>query len=307
MDRLGMMLHVVTQEAENDRALGGGPGLNPVRKLYYRELIARFAHHPAVIWNLGEENHTPDSDRKEIAAYFHATDPYRHPVTVHTFNNRELDFYKGLLGDPSFEATSIQASMRYYHRAAVVLRKWSEQAGRKWVIFGDEQPPASRGVVPDADDPAHDEPRIHALWGMLMGGGGGVEWYFGSRFAHMDINCEDFRSRDKLWDQTRHAIGFFREHLPFWEMEPADHRVLHGAAARVFAKGDEKIAVQLPAGGEVYMQIGKRSYRVRWFNPRSGGGLEAGTVARLTGPGELSIGLPPSDRDKDWVALIEQQ
>ncbi len=41
MDRLGLMLHVVTQETENDQALDGGE-LGRRRKLYYRELIARF-------------------------------------------------------------------------------------------------------------------------------------------------------------------------------------------------------------------------------------------------------------------------
>jgi len=34
MDRLGIMLHFVTQETENDRNLGGSAGLNPIRKLY---------------------------------------------------------------------------------------------------------------------------------------------------------------------------------------------------------------------------------------------------------------------------------
>ncbi len=59
MDRLGIMLHAVTQETENDRNLGGSAGLNPVRKLYCRELVARFSHHLAVLWNLGEEKTPP--------------------------------------------------------------------------------------------------------------------------------------------------------------------------------------------------------------------------------------------------------
>ncbi|MHC4510165.1 MAG: DUF5060 domain-containing protein, partial [Planctomycetota bacterium] len=84
MDRLGIMLHVVTQETENDRNLGGSAGLNPVRKLYCRELVARFSHHLAVLWNLGEENNTPDADRKVIAGYIRELDPYNHPITVHT-------------------------------------------------------------------------------------------------------------------------------------------------------------------------------------------------------------------------------
>ncbi|MFB3829784.1 MAG: DUF5060 domain-containing protein [Bryobacteraceae bacterium] len=298
MDRKGIMLHVVTQETENDRALGGGPGLNPVRMLYYRELAARFAHHPALVWNLGEENNTPDPDRKEIARYIRAHDPYRHPITVHTKANRELTFYNGILGDPYFEATSIQAFPRNYYRSAVELRRRSAEAGRKWVIFGDEQNPATHGVLPDASDPNHDEARTEALWGNLMGGGAGVEWYFGSKFPHMDINCEDFRSRERMWDQTRYALEFFRRYLPFWEMEPREGRVL--------AKGDEVLAVHLPAGGSASLQLGAGAYSVRWYNPRTGGELQKGSVATVRGPGSRSIGAPPSDPGKDWVALIKR-
>ena len=41
-------------EEANKRELDGGE-LGVERKLYYRELIARFAHHPALQWNLCEE------------------------------------------------------------------------------------------------------------------------------------------------------------------------------------------------------------------------------------------------------------
>ena len=306
MDRKGMMLHVVTQETENDRKLGGGPGLNPERMLYCRELAARFSHHPALIWNLGEENNTPDKDRKEIARYIRALDAYRHPITVHTKSNRQLEFYNGLFGDENFEATSIQGGMANYNRDAVVLRGRSAAAGRKWVIMGDEQPPAAVGVKPDADDPTHDEPRIEALWGNLMGGGGGVEWYFGSKFAHMDINCEDFRSRDRMWDQTRFALQFFHQHLPFWEMAPNNDLATGARGARVLAKGDQLFAVQLPAGGPASLKLGTGSYTVRWFNPRTGGALQAGTVKKVAGPGVKSIGEPPAEPEKDWVALVRR-
>ncbi|MDX1530974.1 MAG: DUF5060 domain-containing protein, partial [Rhodothermales bacterium] len=51
MDRLGIQLHVVTQENENVAVLDNG-NLGTERKLYYRELVARFAHHHAIKWNL---------------------------------------------------------------------------------------------------------------------------------------------------------------------------------------------------------------------------------------------------------------
>jgi hypothetical protein len=306
MDRLGLMLHVVTQETENDRRLGGGPGLNLVRRLYYRELCARFSHHLAVLWNLGEENNTPDPERKEIARFIRRNDVYQHPITVHTHNNRELTFYDGLLGDPFFETTSIQGWMRNYNQSAIALRRRSAEAGRPWVIFGDEQPPASHGVLPDADDPDHNEPRIDALWGNLMGGGGGVEWYFGARYPHMDINCEDWRSRDRLWDQTRYALEFFHRHLPFWEMAPNNDLVIGAIGGRALAKGEDLIGVQLSAGGPAQVRLGTGSYTVEWYNPRTGGALQSGSVRTVKGPGYQAIGRPPSDPDRDWVVLVKR-
>ena len=53
-DKMGMYLHFKTQETENELLLDGG-NMGNQRKLYYRELIARFGHHLALNWNLGEE------------------------------------------------------------------------------------------------------------------------------------------------------------------------------------------------------------------------------------------------------------
>lgn len=310
MDRLGLMLHVITQETENDRKLGGSPGLNPVRRLYLRELVARFAHHPALVWNLGEENNTPDPDRKAIAAYLRSLDPYDHPIAVHSHVNRAHDDYALLWGDASFEASSVQSDMGRYHAEAVAFRARSAQAGRKWVIFHDEQSSAHTGVLPDADDPTHDIPRIEALWGNLMGGGSGVEWYFGYRYPHMDLNCEDWRSRDAMWDQTRIALEFFEQHLPFWEMEPvADERtIVDGAPARVLAKPGEIYALQLPRGGSVQMQLPAGDYTVEWFNPRVGGPLRPAKVREVSGGRQrVWLGQPPADPSSDWVVLVRRK
>ncbi len=79
-----------------------------------------------------------------------------------------------------------------------------------------------KGALPDEIDPAHDTIRYKALWGNLMAGGAGVEWYFGYKFAHSDLSCEDWRSREKLWEQTKMALDFFHNNLPFTEMENGD-------------------------------------------------------------------------------------
>jgi Domain of unknown function (DUF5060)/Putative collagen-binding domain of a collagenase len=306
MDRLGLMLHVITQETENDSKLGGSAGLNPERMLYYRELVARFGHHLAVVWNQGEENNTSDPDRKEIARYIRELDPYDHPITVHTHNNRTPEFYDGLLGDPDFEATSIQGRMENYNSDAIVMRQRTADAGRKWVIFGDEQSSAQIGVMPDKDDPGHDIPRIQALWGNLIGGGSGVEWYFGYNYPNMDLNCEDWRSRDLMWDQTRYALEFFHQHLPFSEMTP-DNSLASGAKdARVLAKPGEIYAVQLPSGGAVRLKLEQGKYSVSWFDPRAGGELVDGNTTNVEGPGVRPLGNPPSEPGKDWVAVVKR-
>ncbi len=304
MDRLGLQLHVVTQETENDRALGGSAGLNPVRMLYYRELVARFAHHHAVMWNLGEENNTPDPDRKAIARYVRALDAYRHPITFHTHNNRGPAFYEGVLGDEHFEASSFQGDMSRYNIDAVTLRALTGKAGRPWAVFGDEQAAASDGVLPDANDPAHNIPRTQALWGNLMGGGSGVEWYFGYKYPNMDINCEDWRSRDRMWDQTRYALEFFHKHLPFWQMAP-DNSLAENAY--VLAKPGDVYAAYLPKGGPAALRLEDGKYSVQWFNPRAGGPLALGTVREVSGPGVASLGEPPSDPGKDWAVVVRRK
>jgi hypothetical protein len=139
-----------------------------------------------------------------------------------------------------------------------------------------------------------------------MGGGSGVEWYFGHRFPHMDINCEDWRSRENIWDQTRYALEFFHAQLPFWEMEPANG-LAAGNGALVLAKPDAVYAVYLPEGGTATLKIGAGTYRVDWYNPRSGGALRSGDVAEVKGPGAVSLGDPPADARQDWAVLIHRR
>ena len=99
--RAGLYLHFKTQETENDdqrlshertpgtvpEALDGG-AVGVERKLYYRELIARFGHELALNWNLGEENTQTPDEQRAMAAAFHELDPYDHLVVIHTYPQR---------------------------------------------------------------------------------------------------------------------------------------------------------------------------------------------------------------------------
>jgi len=300
MTRKGIMLHVLTQETENDQLLDGGD-LGPQRKLYYRELIARFAHHPAVAWNLGEENTNTDKQRKEFCDYIRRLDPYDHPIVCHTFPGKYDQVYTPLLGYKTFDGPSLQTNDT--HRQTIKWVDRSAKAGHPWVVCLDEIGPAHTGVKPDKDDPGHDEVRRKHLWGNLMAGGAGCEWYFGYKFAHNDLNCEDWRSRDRMWDMTRCALEFFQKHLPFTEMEHADALTTAGDDY-CFAKLGEVYAIYLPRGGTTKVRLPGSKYRVRWYNPRHGGNLLPGVSGTLAAMGDVSIGNPPSEPQKDWVALV---
>jgi hypothetical protein len=306
MDRVGLMLHVITQETENDQLLDGG-ALGNTRRLYYRELVARFAHHLAVVWNLGEENTNSGAERKDFARYVRALDPYDHPIVVHTYPGRYDRVYGPLLGCVDFEGPSLQmGNMKATHSETAKWVERSARAGRRWFVSLDEIGPANAGVKPDADDPSHRGVRRHALWGNLMAGGAGCEWYFGYRFAHNDLNCEDWRSRDAMWDQTRHAIELFRGHLPFTRMHSADELTSAGDDY-CFATPGEVYAVYLPGGVSTELDLGAmpRTYDVTWYDPRAGGALQLGSVESVSGPGTRSIGRPPRDADMDWVVLVQ--
>ncbi len=306
MDRMGLMLHVITQETENDQLLDGG-ALGDTRRLYYRELVARFAHHLALVWNLGEENTNSDSERKAFARFIRTVDPYDHPLAVHTYPGKYDRVYGPLLGNEHFEGPSLQmGNMKATHSETAKWIERSARAGRRWFVSLDEIGPANAGVKPDADDPGHAGVRRHALWGNLMAGGAGCEWYFGYRFAHNDLNCEDWRSRDEMWDQTRHALELFQGHLPFTRMHAADE-LTSTEGDYCFATPGEVYAVYLPGGGPTDLDLGHmpRAYDVKWYDPRAGGALHIGSVEAVRGPGTQSIGRPPRDAEMDWVVLVQ--
>ncbi len=306
MDHKGLMLHVITQETENDQLLDAGK-LGPERKLYYRELIARMAHHPALVWNLGEENTNTEAQRKAFADYIRALDPYDHPIVVHTYPGQYDNVYEPLLGHETFDGPSLQmGNMKQTHSETIKWIDRSSETKPKWFVSLDEIGPANVGVKPDDDDYWHDDVRKHALWGNLMAGGAGCEWYFGYQYDHNDLNCEDWRSRDHMWDLTRIALDFFHENLPFHEMKHNDD-LTYNKEDYCFAKPGEIYAIYLPNGGTTDLELEEGTYMVRWYNPREGGTFRFGSVKKLEGPGIKMIGDAPEDEEKDWVVLIENK
>ena len=297
MTARGIQLHFITQETENDGVLGGGGDLNDIRKLYYREMMARFGHHPALQWNMGEENNNSTANQIDSADYFRALDPYNHPIAIHTNYNLVDQQYANLLGVPSFESSSIQGDATNYNDWAIEYRQRSAAAGRPWAIYGDEQGPAVAANMGNLD-----ELRQGTLWTNLMGGGAGVEWYFGYGNNFGDLSSEDFTMAEPLWEDSAHAVDFFQTHLPFWRMNPNNALVSDGYA---LALPGAVYAAYFPDGGTQTLTLpDNKIYEVYWYNPRVGGALQRGSVTQVTGPGAQSLGAPPFDPTDDWTVLV---
>ena len=119
------------------------------------------------------------------------------------------------------------------------------------------------------------------------------------------MNCEDWRSRDHLWDLTGYAIELLRRFYPFAEMTHHDE-LTSAEDDYCLAIPGEYYAIYLPNGGTTNLDLGDNSstFMLRWYNPRAGGSLQEGSVGEVTGPGSVAIGHPPKDPDKDWVAAL---
>ncbi len=305
MDQNGLMLHVVLQETENERLLNNG-ALGIERKLYYREMVARFGYHHAITWNLGEENdENTDAQRKEFASYIRSLDPYNHPIVLHTFPDQYDEIYDPLLAYPDFEGPSLQLhEMGNTYDETLKWRNKSAEAGRPWIVSLDEFGPFQIGVTEDGPESNHEDVRKQALWANLMAGGAGVEWYFGYETYSHDLDTEDWRTRDKMWDYTRFALHFFQTYLPFHKMEPVDSS-LTVPGTYILADTGNIYAVYSPEGNSIPVNLPFGDYSVEWYNPGTGEGLLTGNEPFVYGPGIQNLTPPAGDSLSDWAALIK--
>ncbi len=336
-NKLGLFLHFKLQENENDdnrlgaqrkpglvpESLDGGT-MGPERKLYFRELIARFGHALALNWNLGEENTQTPEEHRAMAQFLYDTDPYHHLIVIHSFPGaaHQDPMYEALIGKQS-QLTGASAQNKWMDTHKLTL-KWvsaSAAAGRPWVVCNDEQGPASAGIPPDPGYPGftgkdksgkdigydlHDI-RKATLWGNFMAGGAGVEYYFGYQLPENDLLCEDFRSRDQSWDYCRIALEFFRDQkIPLGKMANADELVgnpTHDNSAYCLAQPGQLYLVYLPSGRAATLDLtavaGK--FSVAWFNPRTGGALQPGAEIKAGAPAALTA--PDAN---DWLAVVRR-
>jgi len=306
MDKLGMQVMLITQEEEGEQTLGK---MTPERKIYYRELIARFAHHHGVIWDLDEEmdrfRYFTTQDIQDISNYINALDPYKHPIQYVQWKAELIaddKTYGRLLGFKNFDATALQHDAENTHSETIKWVDKSAAAGHPWLVHLIEMNP---GVRTDIEDPGHNRVRKLAIWGHYMAGGTGTMFFFTDPIG--DLNVEDFRTRDQLFDQIHYAHDFVTKYLPFVETRHAD-ALTPLADDYVLAKPGEAYAVYLPNGGTTTLDLSGATgrFEVKWYNPRTGGALRDGSVRTVDGGGARALGNAPSDSANDWAVLVRK-
>lgn len=304
----GILLHLVLAETEvqNEEWLDGG-ALGVQRKLYYRELAARFGHHNAIKWNLCEEKDWPIPVVQTFADYLDAVDAYDHPIALHS-NLNDLSQYVATKGDPRFSMTSVQYSPDLAGTHVEALRAIAAGTGHPWAVEMDENAPASSGLSGTNSQ----DLRKRVLWDVYFSGAAGIEWYFGAHALPLggDQTAEDFSTRQAMWNFMKIAREFMETHLDFESMSPRDSLLTGESGAfgggEVFARAGLTYAVYYPdASPTGTLDLGEApgaTFVKRWFDPRAGAFFGSSTV--VPGGGLHVVGPPPSSSNEDWVLLL---
>jgi hypothetical protein len=313
-EKLGIFLHFKLMEQECQGLLDNG-AIGAYTRLYYREILARFGHHLALNWNIGEESgdwakdhQTPPmntTQRLAAAEWFYQNDPYRHHTVIH--NPPAFDDLLTPAG--KYTGVSYQLGTQQYRNVHETVLKWlnlSKEMGTQWAISMDETGGARHALLPDAEDAKHDSARINSLWGSFLAGAWGNEFYFGYDHPHSDLTCEDFRSRDLFWDQCKYLLDFFESNqIDVTETENQTNLVQKGNYC-LANPGKWYIIFLRNGSGTINLEDMEGEFSLEWFDPRNGGTLQKGSVKNISGGKVQQLNGAPSEPDKDWVLYLKK-
>ncbi|WP_162417135.1 DUF5060 domain-containing protein [Cyclobacterium roseum] len=306
----GLMPQFVLSEQENQsyfEAKEGGVFADS-RKVYYREMAARFGYLNAVTWNIGEESGwgkesteegkaNSTEQRKDFAAYLEDLLPANELIVVHNGPSNTDAIFDGLLGDSPYTGISYQGNFEDSFYGYERIRHWREQSalhGQPWVVTYDE--PYTNPEFPDLDTW-----RKNALWAALIAGGAGVEIYFGSG---KDLTIQDYRLYEKYWKTMDRAKSFFlNNNLPFEKLKPMNPSETTGWG---LALDSEELVIYLPEGGKGQVILPSGTYRIHWYDPRMGEMYTTGEPIEVAEKEKVSLGQAPHDAENDWVVWISR-
>ena len=311
---LGIFLHFQLAETENaNENYHDGGQLGIERKLFYRQMAARFGHHPGLEYDLGEENDYGPARRIAFARYIKAIDAYDHPVTTHTHGNKYDQFYGPLLGNEDFDITAFQGGNSKMSMAKLIAewRKRSADSGVKLAVSFDEPQKIENDINDEKDGYAHG--RKNKMWPAYLSGAAGFEWYVQADGGGHDLDhrLDDFREMKAALNWSGYATKFLRK-LPLLQMAP-NHDLAKASkqgntyvlaeTGRIYALYNDEVGSGLRL--DLTNQTG--TYRVQWFDPRNGGDLVDGSVRSVKGGEVVDLGHAPSETNQDWACLVTRE
>lgn len=308
MTKKGVMPHFVLTETENESYFelvedGSTGGFATSRKIYYREMVARFGHHPAVTWNIGEENGwedpsssiykkgNTDQQRIEASNYVRSLTYYQDHITIHNGPSTDDSIYDALLGVESHTGPAFQWNYGSgIHSKMLEWREKSSNSGHKWVMNMDEAwiNPATGSTITWRKD---------INWGTFLAGGAGVELYIG---AGLDLQVQDFREYEEYYNITQEVIDYLKDNeVPYYKMSPADSLA---SRAWVLAQPDSVYLMYLLGGGSDLI-LPEGIYNIEWYDPSIQAYVPEANE-QVIGGDTVRIGPGPVRRLGDSIALI---
>ncbi|MEM1108902.1 MAG: DUF5060 domain-containing protein [Planctomycetota bacterium] len=259
----GINLHVVLNEAENNnKRFLDNATLGNERKLFYREMAARFGHHNGLYWNMSEEYNrglelSPETIRA-FANYLDEVDVYDHPTTVHNGNfgdwvqaggtasatpgqhddvspigqrNEQEPF----LGDEFTDTVDGTKYSNAFHDL-ISFQSYAEgRSGDDIEYFRERSAAKGKPIPVMIDEPESldhnnfSKPTGHTNDSKADSVRQQMTWDIflsggGVEWfvRQQDQALEDLREFDQVWEETAIAREFMEDHLPFWEMTPND-------------------------------------------------------------------------------------
>ena len=315
-NEIGIHCQLTFNEGElYNKALLGYNNLSDERKLYYREMIARFGYLNAITWNLCEEyNHQQAPIDPNIiklwATYIKSVDSFDHPITVHNWDdNGWVPFY----GDNRF------GSIAYQYRPTLINGGFNNAYGNKVVELRNAN---NILKIPINIDETHfftsSENNICTETSISWAANCGYtaarrEIIYPVYFSGGNLECllesalltEDFSEYDKLWDYLYYARKVL-ETLKFWDMG-SNNNLINGVSGNelCFTNGHD-YAIYLPYGGNSILDLETPTEFYKWwYNPRTG--VYSNSVLVQGSNDTLVLDKPPYDINLDWVVILREK
>ncbi|WP_430931207.1 DUF5060 domain-containing protein [Saccharicrinis sp. 156] len=319
-DRMGLMVHFQLSESENTNyfeSLDEKGTFTNARKIFYRELVARFGHHMAITWNIGEENQAKgsgfekpntDAQREEFATRVRALTYYNDAISIHNGPAGVFDnIYPRLIGFKNYTGPSLQTYLYKTKRKPNMLsnhdevKKWydlSAKSGHKWVVSVDEPWYGKR------PNDLVSTLRKEVVWGAILAGGH-MEYYAGND----DVKHIDYTTYEDVWQTLGYASVFVNTYFAkeMVNMIPNDTLIV-GDNNWAMANEGETYLFYLKNGGQAMVDLSganDKEFTVQWYNPRTGDIINDELSVIKGGSTEIFLGNPPNTTDQDWVILLK--